>query len=289
MRYVKPIFASILILLSLHTNASSLYNPVTEQNTVNAAFKALQWFQLLYAVSKKCNHFEYTVLAPREELETLITEKLKVNIEKIEVLAEENTDYMTSLYREINSIQCDKIDLDGYLSFVYDKYDVERFSFELFEPLATPMITAREAAYKNQKLLAEYAQKHATNAKTILIANLIPREQASERYLHLTRNDIDKPKYIYQIVKGWGQPLTQEFMKPPLSTILAMHEDENKEIMSKKGKIQELIFVNSKDTLLTIVTGSINLDLYPIDLSFLKNIDWKWHENELQKHLNQVK
>jgi len=273
----------------MHVSASSLYTPLTEKNTINAAFKALQWFQLLYAVSKKCNNFEYIELAPREELEKLIAEKLQVNLEKIEVLAEENTDYMTSLYQEINSIQCNKVDLDGYLSFVYDKYDVEKFSFELFEPLATPMITAREAAHENKKLLAEYAKKHATDAETILIANLIPREQASERYLYLTRNDVDKPKYIYQIVKGWGQPLTQEFMKPPLSTVLAMHEEEHQAIMRENGKIQELIFVNSKNTMLTIVTGSINLDLYPIDLSFLSNIDWKWQDNELQKHLNQMK
>ena len=278
------IISALIFSTIIQTSANAQYSNI-EQKTLKAAFKTLQWFQLLYAVSNKCNNFEYAALAPRTELASLVKSKLKVELEKIEVLAEENEHFISALYTQINQVDCKQIDIDGYLSHVYDQYDVEKFSFELFEPLSSPLITAREAASKNKELAEKYAKENSNEAETILVAHLIPREKASKQYLYLTRNDFDKPDYIYQIIKGWGKPLKNQFMKPPLFATLAMTEKENKKLMNENGQIKELIFINSKGAWLTVVIGSINLDLFPVDMSFLGTVEWKWNNNELLENL----
>ena len=145
----------------------------SEQRTVKAGFESLQWLQFLHAVSKKCDDFEYAELASRQELDLIVQEKLKVNIEKLEVWVEENHALDAVLYEQLNKVNCNVVDVKEVLSNIYDAYDLAKFNLELYEPISQPLMTQGELAKENERALLEYVSSRSNEAETIMIAEII--------------------------------------------------------------------------------------------------------------------
>lgn len=265
------------LFLCVCVNSHAEYSKI-EQNTINAGFTSLQWIQFLHAISKKCGDYEYAELAPRTELESLVTTKLKISMEKLEILAEENETFIRTLFNEINNVECNKIDVNEYLSDIYDKYDVAKFNLELYEPISFPLLTEREIAQLNDQSLTEYLSKKSIEAESIIFAELIPLEDAPKKYQNIYKNSVFKPEYIYQIIKGWKKSLPFQYMTPPITFYTLSSDDKYKEIIKKNGKTTVLIFIKNPEYSFTKSTfiGSVNLDLYNVDISFLKSTDWEW-------------
>lgn len=249
-----------------------------EQNTIKSGFTSLQWIQFLHAISKKCNDYEYAELSPRAELEELVASRLLISLEKLEILAEEDEGFITGLFKAINNVECNKINVNQYLSDIYDKYDVAKFDLELYDPISYPLMTEREIAQLDKSSLAEYISKKSKEAETIVLAELIPLEDAPKGYQDHYKSVAYKPEYIYQIIKGWKKSLPFQYMTPPISFNTLASDDRYKDVIKKNGKTTVLIFIKNPEYSFTKSTfiGSVNLDLYNVDITFLKSIDWEW-------------
>ena len=256
-----------------------------ERKTIDTAFTALEKLQLLHIVSKLCDNYEYSDLAPREEFDSLVNKKLKLNLEKFELMAEEKEFYVASMRYHLEGFSCDKIDVEEYLSDLYDDYDIEKFNLELFDPITIPLVTKREAAHQSKLALNKYIETHAKEAESIAIAYLIPIEQASPKYVQNARTSSIKSEYIYEISKGWKKPLINQYFTPPFSTSMSLKAGSYGEQMATRKKVKELFFIkqDKKNAFVNIIIGSINLDLYSADLSFLSEPDWEWVNYKLIK------
>ena len=91
-----------------------------------------------------------------------------------------------------------------------------------------------------------------------------------------------KPKFMYRIVKGWRKPHRYEFLTIPVTFDPLNSQDDYKRIVAEKGKSTVLLFVkNPEATFGTQIIGSVNLDHYKVDLTFLKHHDWEWAHRTL--------
>ena len=232
-----------------------------------------------------CGNYEYSDLAPRDEFNLLVEEKLKLNLEKLELMAEEKVSYVSSIRYQLDGVSCEQADVDEHLSDLYDDYDIEKFNLEMFEPISTPLITQREAAYKNQLALKKYLEVHAKEAESIVIAYLIPLQDASSEYIEKNVTSSIYSKYIYEISEGWKKPLNNQYFLPPFSTSMSLEAGSYKGLIESKKKIKEILFIKQErsNILINVVIGSINLDLYPADLSFLNEPEWHWVNYQLVK------
>lgn len=268
----------VLLLLAL-LSSTSVYAEYSkrEVSTIEAGFESLQWLQFLHAVSKKCNDYEYAELAPRSELDALVNSKLKISLEKLEVLSDENETNIITLYNAVNNVQCERINANVYLSDIYDKYDVAKFSFELYEPISTPIMTEREIAHSNEDALKAYLISKTAEAETIMIAELVLFESIPDEYKARYKDVIQKPKYIYKVVKGWKKSFPYRYVKPPIS-FATSNDKSHEEIIKKQGKTTVLIFIKSQESsfIKNRMIGSINLDVFDVDIRFLKESEWEW-------------
>ena len=110
-----------------------------ERDTISSAFDALQTRQVLDAISNKCGNNEYIALAPRSELDAMIKNKLHINLEVLEQMANKREVYQLALSYELRDIECKNIDVAEYLSALYDDYDLALFSLGLYEPISTQL------------------------------------------------------------------------------------------------------------------------------------------------------
>lgn len=269
----------ISLLLCCQFSAYAEYSP-KDQRTIRAGFDSLQWLQYLHTISKKCSDLEYAELAPRADLEELITTRLKVSLEKLEILAEENETFMETLFNEINKVDCSRIDVNQYLSDIYDKYDVAIFNLSLYEPIAYPLMTEREVAHLNEASLDKYITSKTSEAETILLAELIPIEKAPKAYLAQLKEVSYERKYIYKIIKGWRKSISFQYVTPPPTAYYSTNE-KVKNLISETGKTNVLLFIKTPVYSFSTseIIGSINLDFVDVDISFLKEHEWEWVNN----------
>jgi len=107
-----------------------------ERDTIHSAFEALKTLQVLYVISKRCNNYEYIELAPKNELDSIVRRKLHINLAKLELMAKGKKNYLLSFENELEGIECSNIDVENFLSVLYDDYDLAKFSLGLYEPIS---------------------------------------------------------------------------------------------------------------------------------------------------------
>ncbi|WP_448556682.1 hypothetical protein [Thalassotalea montiporae] len=270
---MRFLFASVLvIILSFQVTAQFLN---IEQRTVKAGVESLQWLQFLHAVSKQCDYYEYAELAPREELSILVKAKLKITLEKLEVWIEENEALNGALYEQLNKVNCEQIEITDFLSNIYDAYDIAKFNLELYEPITQPLLTQGELAKENEQALQDYIASRQSEAETIMLAEIIPFNDVPEDIKHSFQ--FIKPDYIYRITRGWRAPHRYQYLTIPITFDPLNTDEEYKHIVDTKGKSSVLIFVkNPPASISTHIIGTVNLDIYPVDLSSFQSPDWEW-------------
>lgn len=130
----------LVLLLALNSvqGFSANFNKI-ERDTINSAFETLQTLQVLYFISDMCDKREYRDLAPRNELNAMVQSKLHIGLEKFERIANDSESYIMSMEYQKEGITCDAINVDEYLSILYDDYDVLLFSLDLYEPISSPL------------------------------------------------------------------------------------------------------------------------------------------------------
>jgi hypothetical protein len=127
----------LFLLLILHSEISYCASYTkTERDTINSAFEALKALQVLYVISKRCNNSEYIGLAPKNELDSVVKNKLHIDLSTLESMAKGKKNYMLSFDYQLEGVECKKIDVEVYLSALYDEYDLAKFSLDLYEPIS---------------------------------------------------------------------------------------------------------------------------------------------------------
>ena len=86
----------LLLILNCKYGYSTTYT-MTERNTIESAYEALQTLQVLYFISDMCDKREYIDIAPKTELDTLLQSKLHISLAKFEAMASENETYMMAM------------------------------------------------------------------------------------------------------------------------------------------------------------------------------------------------
>ena len=272
---LKATFIVGLCLTQFQTSAKLLNS---EQRTVKAGLESMQWLQYLHSVSKICNDSEYLSLAPLQEFEAMVQERLKISLENFQVFAEENDQYVEVLDIQLSRLNCEEDDVKDLLAFIYSEYDIAKFKFELNDPIEKPLLTKIEVANKNEQALKDYIKEKASIAETIFIAELIRGKDAPSHYQKSVKKSDFKPKEIYQITQGWKKPIKRQFVTPPMQVTLDEDSVKQQKLLEDKGKTTVLVFIkNPKYSFSTYtIIGTVNLDLYPADISFLGAPEWQW-------------
>lgn len=130
----------LILLLTLNCNYgySTNYTSI-ERNTIDSAYEALQTLQVLYFISDMCDKPKYIDIAPKTELDTLVQNKLHVSLAKLEAMAMKDETYMAAMEYQKDGITCNSINVDDYLSELYNDYDLLLFSVGLYEPISKPL------------------------------------------------------------------------------------------------------------------------------------------------------
>jgi hypothetical protein len=107
----------------------------TERDTIHSAFEALKTLQVLSIISKRCNNYQYIELTSKNELDSIVRKKLHISLTKLELLSKKKRNYMLSLDNQLEGVECKNIDIENFLSVLYDDYDLAKFSLNLYEPI----------------------------------------------------------------------------------------------------------------------------------------------------------
>jgi len=131
----------LFIVLMLHIKIS-YSTPFTtiERDTIHSAFEALKTLQVLYVISKRCNNYEYIELAPKNELDSIVRKKLHISLATLEQMAKGKKNYMLSFDNQLEGVECSNIDIENFLSVLYDDYDLAKFSLGLYEPIPNGLV-----------------------------------------------------------------------------------------------------------------------------------------------------
>ncbi|TLU64695.1 hypothetical protein FE810_11475 [Thalassotalea litorea] len=130
----------LLLLTAFSSMATSAPYDAIERNAISSAFDALQAFQVLTYVAKQCRQEGEVEYAPKTDLDSLIHNKLHINLDELERLALTREAYLQSYQYQISDIECSLIRVAEY----YDDYDMAKFNFELYQPISRPLAVSDE-------------------------------------------------------------------------------------------------------------------------------------------------
>ncbi len=128
----------LVLMLHFKISYSASFTKI-ERDTIHSAFEALKTLQVLYVISKRCNNYEYIELAPKNELDAIVRRKLHISLAKLELMAKGKKNYMLSFDNQLEGVECSNIDIDNFLSVLYDDYDIAQFSLDLYEPITNEL------------------------------------------------------------------------------------------------------------------------------------------------------
>lgn len=128
----------LIVLLHCQNALGNAYSKI-ERDTITSAFDVLQIRQVLHAISQMCGNEEYIAFAPRDELDVMIKKKLHINLVTLEQMTKKREAYQLALNYELRGIECKNINVEEYLSALYDDYDLALFSLGLYEPISTQL------------------------------------------------------------------------------------------------------------------------------------------------------